>query len=294
MSPTADPGLVAGEVEAGGLSFRTFTAGQGERLVLLLHGFPSTSAMWEPVIDHLRSEDRTVIAFDQRGYSPGARPTEVEAYGRQQLVGDVVAVADALGFDRFDVIGHDWGGAVAWGIAATHPDRVRSVASVSTPHPDALVEAFGLPSGDQAQRSSYMQLFSSEVGKAEAELLDASHGGLEAQHRRWGMDDFQSDTAGRVRRQTEALSEPGALTGALNWYRRGFEWAGLGPVEVPALYVWPTEDAALGREAAELTRNYVTGPYRFVELDGISHWAVEQDPARVGLELSEHLAALRD
>ena len=294
MPPAADPGFVTGEIEAGGLRYRTFTAGRGERLVLLLHGFPSTSAMWEPVIGHLRSEDRTVVAFDQRGYSPGARPTEVEAYGRQHLVGDVVAVAEALGFDRFDVIGHDWGGAVAWGVAAAYPERVRSVASVSTPHPDALVEAFMLPSGDQAQRSSYMQLFSSEVGKAEAELLDPARGGLEGQHRRWGMEDFQPGSAERVRRQGEALSEPGALTGALNWYRRGFEWVGLGSVAVPSLYVWPTEDVALGREAAELTRNYVTGDYRFVELDGISHWAVEQDPTRVGLELSRHLAALRD
>jgi pimeloyl-ACP methyl ester carboxylesterase len=283
------PEPTAFEVEAGGLTFRAVSAGEGERLVLLLHGFPTTQAMWEPVLGRLAIEGRRVVSFDQRGYSPGARPEAVEEYGRTQLVGDVIAVADALDAGEFDLVGHDWGGAVAWGVAAAHPDRVRTVTSVSTPHPDALVEAFGLPSGDQLRRSAYMGLFSDEVGKAETVLLDPANGGLAAQYAQWGMDPAWPGVAERIDRYVKLLTEPGALTGALNWYRRGSEWTGVGQVTVPALYLWPTDDVALGPEAAELTARYMDGPYRYVELDGISHWAIDQDPDRIVTEMEAHL-----
>lgn len=261
--------------------------------MLLLHGFPSTSAMWARVMPALAEMGGGVrlIAFDQRGYSAGARPEPVEEYGRSQLVGDVVAVAEALGADRFDVVGHDWGGAVAWGVAAAQPARVRSVTSLSVPHPDALVEAMGLPSGQQAEMSGYMALFGSEPGKAEDVLLDPAGGGLEGQFERWGMDRTNEENWATVKHHISVLAQPGALTGALNWYRRGFEWVGVGRIEVPALYIWPTEDAALGREAAELTQKYVDGVYRFVEVPGTSHWVVEEQPDLVVEEISAHLAS---
>lgn len=159
------------EVEVGELRFRTRLAGDGDRLVVLLHGFPQTSWMWRHVVPELAARGYRVAAPDQRGYSPGARPDDVESYGFDALTGDVVGLAAALGHERFDVVGHDWGGAVAWGVAARFPERVRSVTAVSTPHPTALVEAMGAPSGDQAAKSSYMALFGSEKGKAEAVLL---------------------------------------------------------------------------------------------------------------------------
>ena len=276
-------------VRVGDLDFQVRTAGEGDRLVLLLHGFPQTSYMWQGFLEALAGEGYRVAAPDQRGYSPGARPDDVEQYGVEALTGDVVGLAEALGHDRFDVVGHDWGAAVAWGVAAGHPNRVRSVTAVATPHPTALVEAMGSPSGDQATKSSYMGLFGGEKGQAEAVLLDESQGGLRRIYREWGLLDDEEAAAG-VDEYVRVLSEPEALTGALNWYRRGFEWAAIAPVEVPALYVWGSEDVALGREAAELTEKYVTGPYRFVELEGISHWTVEHAGDRLLAELKSHLA----
>lgn len=276
------------EVRVGELVFRTRVAGDGDRLVLLLHGFPQMSWMWRHVIPALVSDGYRVAAPDQRGYSPGARPDEVEAYGFEALTDDAAGLAAALGHERFDVVGHDWGGAVAWGTAARFPDQVRSVTSVSTPHPTALVEAMGAPSGDQANKSAYMGLFGAEKGQAEAALLGGGADGLRDIYRKWGLGTGDDDD---VEAYVAELSDEPRLSAALNWYRRGFEWATVGPVDVPALYVWGTEDVALGREAAELTEKYVRGPYRFVVLDGVDHWIAEHAGDRLLAELQAHLAA---
>lgn len=279
------------EIRVGDLVFRVRTAGDGERLVVLLHGFPQTSYMWRNVIPALAAAGYRVAAPDQRGYSPGARPDDVQLYGVDALTGDVAGLATALGHDRFDVVGHDWGGAVAWGVAARFAARVRSVTSLATPHPTALVEAMGAPSGDQANKSSYMALFSSEKGKAEAVLLDDGAGGLRRIYQEWGLVEDAEAARADVDEYVRVLSEPGALTGALNWYRQGYEWAAIAPVEVPALYIWGTEDVALGREGAELTEKYVTGPYEFVVLDGVDHWTTEHAGDRLLEELKAHLAS---
>lgn len=276
------------EVAVGDLVFRTRVAGDGDRLVILLHGFPQTSWMWRNVIPALAAAGYRVAAPDQRGYSPGARPEDVEAYGFEALTGDVVGLAASLGHERFDVVGHDWGGAVAWGTAARFSDQVRSVTSVSTPHPTALVEAMGTASGDQLEKSSYMTLFGAEKGKAEAVLLGDGADGLRGVYQSWGLGTQEGDD---VDAYVTALSDEPTLSAALNWYRRGFEWAAVDPVEVPALYVWGTEDVALGREGAELTKKYMRGHYRFVVLDGVDHWVAEHAGDRLIAELKTHLAA---
>lgn len=287
MGATESPKLE--EIAVGEFVFRVGVAGDGDRLVVLLHGFPQTSHMWLKVMGPLAAAGYRVVAPDQRGYSPGARPESVEAYGVEGLTSDVAGLAEALGHDRFDVVGHDWGGAIAWGVAAGYPDRVRSVTAVATPHPTALVEAMGLPSGDQARRSSYMALFGDEPGKAEAVLLGDGEGNLRSLYEMWGL--AGDDTSADVDEYVRVLSEPGALTAALNWYRRGFEWASIDAVNVPALYVWGSEDVALGREAAELTEKYVKGPYRFVELEGVSHWTAEHAGGQLLAEIQTHLSS---
>ena len=288
MAPSASQLPKLEEIEVGDYIFRARTAGDGERLVLLLHGFPQTSFMWRNLMGPLADDGYRVVAPDQRGYSPGARPEATEAYGLEALTSDVVGLADSLGHQRFDVVGHDWGGAVAWATASRYPERVRSVTSVATPHPTALVEAVVLPSGDQAKRSSYMGLFASEPGKAEAVLLADGAAGLRELYRSWGFGDEHSTD---VEEYVAVMSEPGTLTAALNWYRRGSEWAAIDSVEVPALYLWGTEDPALGREAAELTQKHVSGPYRFVELEGVTHWTIEFAADRVLAEIQNHLAS---
>jgi pimeloyl-ACP methyl ester carboxylesterase len=223
------------------------------------------------------------VAFDQRGYSPGARPDDVAAYKPAALVSDVLQVADACGVDRFDLVGHDFGGMVAWMVAGHHPDRVRTLTVASTPHPAAFRSSYQR-SSDQNERSGYMRSFrAAERGEVEADLLADGAAGLRAVYA--GLDD------GAVEEYVEVLSQPGALVAAIDWYRSmsGTASAATPPSAVPTLYVWSDQDPALGREAAEATAALVTGPYRFEVFEGVGHWVPELAADRFTALLLEHL-----
>ncbi|WP_346538742.1 alpha/beta hydrolase [Micromonospora sp. DPT] len=260
-------------VEARGLTFEVRTGGpEGGEPVLLLHGFPQHGGEWDEVVPALHAAGLRTYAPDQRGYSPGARPTEVAAYRLPELIEDALALLDALGVEAAHVVGHDWGAVVAWGLAAGHPERVRTLTAVSVPHPAAMAHALANDPRQQA-RSSYVLLFR-QPGKAEKVLLAVRATAL----RRLlsGVGD-----AGRVARYAEPMREPGALTGALNWYRAmsRADLARTGPVTVPTTFVWSDKDVAIGRTAAEACAAQVTGPYRFVALPGVTHWIPDEAPA---------------
>src|SRR5579859_1629011 len=131
------------------------TGGDGpEDVAILLHGFPQDRRCWDRVTSALAEGGYRVLAPDLRGYSPGARPAARSAYRNSQLAADVLALADAAGAERFHLAGHDWGAALAWYVAGRHPGRVRSLAALSVPHPQAFVQA--LMSSSQLARSWYM------------------------------------------------------------------------------------------------------------------------------------------
>ena len=147
-------------IRVAGMDFRARVAnlrGRGDG-VILLHGWPQTSASWQPVMTELARLGYRVAAFDQRGYSPGARPTGIAAYALEQLVADVIGIADALGFDRFHLAGHDWGAAVGWSVLIARPDRILSWSALSIAHPAAFGEALRRDA-DQRRRSRYIQFF---------------------------------------------------------------------------------------------------------------------------------------
>jgi pimeloyl-ACP methyl ester carboxylesterase len=201
-----------------------------------------------------------------------------------ELVGDVLALADQAGVDRFHVVGHDWGGAVAWALATDHADRLRTLTVLSTPHPGAFLRS-AVTSG-QAFRSWYMGLF--QIPRVPEWLTLAGDGRVAlSAMRRSGLSEEWA------REYLEAMKEPGALTGALNWYRAlPYEASAVRdakPVTAPTLYVWSTGDVALGRKAAELTARFVSGPYRFEILEGVPHWIPEEAPDAVVRLLLEHL-----
>lgn len=274
-------------LEVGPLRFTALADGPEDgELVLLLHGFPQSAATWSRQLPVLARAGFRAVAPDQRGYSPGARPSGVHAYDVDLLVGDVVGMADSLGADRFHLVGHDWGGIVAWHAAATIAHRLRSLTVVSTPHPTAWSTALADPGSDQTQRSSYIEGFK-QPGSADAWLAD------DAAFLRLAFE--ASGLAGHdVSRHVQVLTEPGALDAALDWYRAyDFRGATLDDVTVPTLYVWSTEDPALGRTAAELTGRHVTGPYRFEVLEGAPHWIPEAAADRFDPLLLQHLEANR-
>lgn len=254
-------------------------------LVLLLHGFPQTSWSWRAQLAALGDAGYRAVAPDQRGYSPGARPAEVERYGIPSLVSDVLAIADALGGDRFHLVGHDWGAAVAWQVAGRHQDRVRSLTILSVPHPKAFGRALAGEGGsDQSTRSSYIDFFRSD----EAADTFTQNGG-DGLRNMFAMTGLTED----VQPYIDVLLQPGAMQGALNWYRAASltDVDDLGEITMPTLFVWSTEDPALGPDAARWTEQYVSGPYRFEIFEGVGHWIAESEPDRLNALLLEHVAA---
>jgi pimeloyl-ACP methyl ester carboxylesterase len=270
--------------ERDGLRFDVVDSGplDGEPVVLL-HGFPQDASCWDQVSPPLHEAGYRTLAPNQRGYSPGARPAGASSYRFRELVDDVLAMADAAGVDGFQVVGHDWGAQVAWALAADQPERATSVASLSVPHPAAFKAA---ALRGQILRSWYMGLFQAR-GVAERVLRPGS----------WLWTRFMAGLPAEVAEHyAERMSEPGALTGALSWYRAlplelRHPSVRVGSIRVPTLYVWGAHDPALGRAAAELTADYVSGPYRFEILAASGHWLPESSAELVGPLLLEHLGS---
>jgi pimeloyl-ACP methyl ester carboxylesterase len=197
-------------IPARGMEFRARIAGAKGDGVILLHGFPVTSAMWEPLLAAAADAGYRAVAFDQRGYSPDARPEGAASYAAPELIDDVMAVADAVGFERFHLVGHDWGSAVGWGVVLRHPERVLTWSSLSIPHPAAFLGALQ-DDPDQQRRSAYFRLFSTPWVP---EIMFTFNGlaGLRA-----GVYDQMSPA--QREEYLRVFAEPGALTAALNWYR---------------------------------------------------------------------------
>jgi pimeloyl-ACP methyl ester carboxylesterase len=258
-------------LEVNRLRFPAYAVGpETGELVLFLHGFPEFADMWLPVMSAIAAADFRAVAVTQRGYSPEARPLQVEEYTVNHLLADILGLADRWGAQSFHLVAHDWGGLLAWHIAAAHPDRLHSLTVLSTPHPDAFFEAIQTDE-DQKQRSRYMEFFRMPGGVAES-YFQAD-----------GFQRLRNVYQGRVsEKRIEAnmrrLAEPGALTAALNWYRALDFTARIGSVSVPTLFVWGSADMAVGETTAIRTADHVTGPYRFERLEGMSHWLVDETP----------------
>lgn len=274
------------EIAANGLTFRCRDAGESGEPVVLLHGFPETSHMWLGLIPRLVEAGYRCLAPDQRGYSPGARPEGIEHYRYRDIASDVVALADACGFESFHLIGHDWGAGAGWAAVDLWPGRIRSWTALSVPH----VASFGRAireDPDQSQKSQYITFFQTP-GVAEAALSADDFAGLK---RIWS-----ESSAEEVEEYLSVFRQPGALAAALNWYRgsRGIDpndpAVAFGPVATPTLLIWGNRDMAIGRVAVEGAAKHMVGPYRFVELDA-GHWLIQEALERVTQEILAHLRA---
>ncbi len=270
-----------------GLTFDVSDHGPADgRVVILLHGFPEDRRCWDPLLTPLLGAGYRVLSPDQRGYSPGARPHGRRNYTLDLLAGDVLALADAAGAsaDRFDLVGHDWGAAVAWHLAGSRPDRVRSLTALSVPHSRALLDA--TVRGPQLVRSWYM-LFFQLPWAPEAIFRLVGVDRLAARLERSGLDQPSA------RRYAARAATPSSIVGALNWYRalplqRGERAE---PVTVPTLYLWGRGDRFITRVAAERCGRHVVGPFRFVPIDEATHWLPSAYPVEVAPALLAHLSA---
>lgn len=282
------PDLERIELPVRGLVFDALAAGPaGGPLVLLLHGFPQTSLAWREIMLPLAAAGYRAVAPDQRGYSPRARPDEVSAYSRADLTADVLAFADHLGAERFHLVGHDWGAVLVWQVAGRHPDRLLSLTSLSVPHPAAMLRTVQPDSGtDQRQRSSYIAMFREEG--SERGILANDRVGLRLIYLGAGLTEAQAEP------YLEHVGNEATLRAALNWYRAAslIDIEGLGPITAPTLFVFSTNDPAIGREAADGCGEMVEGPFRYEILEGVSHFIPEQAPEQVVPLLLEHLRSV--
>lgn len=269
------------QIELGDLTFDvTVTGPQDAPVVLLLHGFPQSAHSWRLVLPSL-AEYRVVVP-DQRGYSPGARPDDVEDYRIGALTADAIGILDALDVRQAHVVGHDWGAAVAWQLGARHPERVRTLTALSVPHPRAFIDALR---SDEEQRtaSQYMREFA-QPGYDQILLADGGARFREV------LDDASPEVD--VEAMLAAAREPGALAAWLKWYaaQRREDIADTPVVTVPTMHVWSDGDRALRAAGAHRTAEYVSGPYRFETLLGVSHWIPEEAADQLGRLLVEQFA----
>jgi len=290
------------EIEARGLRFTADVSGPEAGVgVLFLHGFPNSRHSWGAQIEACAAAGYRCVAPDQRGYSPGARPDDISDYAVEEIVADAIGVADACGWDRFHLVGHDWGGQIAWVTALTHPDRLLSLSVLSRPHPAAFARAMESDAA-QAGRSRHHKAFQ-DPGMADR-LLENDAEPLRNTlvfENASGLFGPGDGKAGK-RRMSDAvagghlsvLRDREGLNAALNWYRAAFQGQStlarpdMPNVTVPTLYAWGTEDMSVGRAAAEGTQSCVDAAYDFLEIEGAGHFLAEEVPDRISTALLSH------
>jgi pimeloyl-ACP methyl ester carboxylesterase len=269
------------------LTFDALVGGEaGAPLVLLLHGFAESMHCWRAQVAALSAAGYRAVAPSQRGYSPGARPDTADTanYHIDRLMDDAMAIVAASGYgdQRFHLVGHDWGGSIAWALADRFPERLASLTVLSRPHPNAFNRALQMPDGDQAHRSRHHTAFL-EPGAADVVLADDA---------KWLRERLAAAgvPAAAIEAHLSVLGNKAAMEAALAWYRaRGAIRSPLGPIRTPTLYIWGDADDTVGRTAAAGTADFVAAPYRFEVLPGVCHFAADQAPDRVSELLLQQL-----
>jgi pimeloyl-ACP methyl ester carboxylesterase len=266
-------------VDVNGTGIEVVVHGEG-RPVVLIHGFPDTGRLWRNQVPALADAGFRVIVPDLRGYGGSDKPADVESYAIPFLAGDVLGVLDALGVERAHVVGHDWGAALAWAVAAFAPDRVDRLVALSVGNPIAF-RSVGIP---QFEKSWYMLLF---------QFPDIAEQWLTADgwtnFREWSR---HPDADGVI----ADLERDGSLTPGLNYYRANIppeSWVGppmdLPPIAAPTMGVWSSGDFALTEAQMTDSSKYVSGSWRYERVEGPGHWMQLEAPDEVNRLLLDFL-----
>lgn len=249
-------------------------------LVILLHGFPEFWYGWRNQIEPLAAAGFRVLAPDQRGYNLSDKPRGVHSYQIHRLVGDVIGLLDALERQQAFLVGHDWGGAVAWQVARVYPARVHKLAVINIPHP-AVMQRTLRQSWRQRRKSWYMLFFQIPwlpefmARRANWRLLTQS------MRRTSRRNTFTDEDFEHYQR---AWAQPGAITAMIHWYRglrlpTGLRRAGL-QISVPTLLIWGVQDRFLGQEMAEPSIEFCDSG-RLELIEAASHWVQHEEAPRV-------------
>lgn len=282
-----EPGWTSRFVTANGVRLHVVEAGSPSGApVILLHGFPEFWWAWRKQIGPLAAAGYRVIVPDMRGYHLSDKPAGIGAYHLDLLADDVVALADAIGIGRFHLVAHDWGGVVAWWVAARHAPRIERLVVMDAPHPDSWARAMRRDPA-QALRSTYVLLF--QLPRLPETLLGSFRfKGLRRLMTMSARPDAFSP--GEMERYVSAWSQPGALTAMLNYYRAlRRRHASTPPARItpPTLILWGENDTALGRPIAEEAVALCNrGSLRIIP--GTSHWLHAEKPEAVTHAVLEH------
>lgn len=295
-----EPIFQHGYAQVGDVRLHYAECGVGERLVVLLHGFPECWYSWRQQLPALGAHFR-VVAPDMRGYNLSSKPGRVEDYRSEKLVDDVLGLIRHCGAREAAIIGHDWGAGVAWAVAERHPEYVWKLASLQVP-PFAVWRAN--LSWRQALRSWYMLFFQLPrlpewwLGANDFAQLDAM---FKATARRGTFTATDLAIFKTALKQQGPGDEVTALTGAINYYRanvfRMFKqadnWtpASGGRVRVPTLFVYGERDQFIVPETVQGVGAYIAAPYREVRIAHASHWVQQEAPAEVNAALLDFLQA---
>jgi len=273
-------------ITSNGIKLHYVTQGEGP-LMLMLHGFPEFWYSWRHQIPEFSSSYK-VVALDLRGYNKSDKPQQQSAYVMSEFIKDIEGVIQGLGYDRCVLVGHDWGGMIAWYFAYAHPEMVEKLIVMNIPHPAKFAE--GLHTPQQLMRSSYAFFFQLPVLPelliqwSDYQAIESAFKGMAINKSAFSSQDIEA--------YKNAASRRGALTAMLNYYRNAFSNMGKqnwSILQVPTLMIWGEEDTALGKELTYGTQEYVKD-FQIRYIPNCSHWVQQEEPALVNQYMREFIA----
>ena len=292
----SEPIFRHGYAQVGDVRLHYAECGAGERLVVLLHGFPECWYSWRHQLMAL-GDRYTVVAPDMRGYNLSDKPARVEDYKIDLLVDDVLGLVHHFGEQTAAVVGHDWGAGVAWAVAQKHPEYVWKLVAMQVPPFAVWRRNITLR---QMIRSWYMLFF--QIPRLPEWWMSRNDYAV--------VEDIFKTTVARPGAFTdadiavykEALSEPGALTASINYYRANFfslflkrrrapEALSDGRIRVPTLFIYGEQDHAVIPDTVRDVRSYVDAPYREVRIASSAHWVQNEAFSEVNAALQSFLAS---
>lgn len=286
--------------DVNGIRLHYVSIGLG-KLILFAHGFPEFWAEWEHQLTEF-GRDHQAVAVDMRGYNLSSKPAEVDAYHVTDLIEDLRALAEHLGHQKMILVAHDWGGAVAWAIAMRHPEWLEKLIIINAPHAAIFAREL-LNNPDQQKASQYMLTFRSP--QAETILSENNYGWLTNALFKWGSK--WKMTAEIRQKYIEAWSQPGALTGALNYYRASPLYPPASEkdkegikkimdlpremftIRVPTLVIWGELDQALLVGNLDGLEQYVDD-LTIKRIPDATHWIIHEQPEVVNSLIREFIA----
>ena len=294
------PTITHGYANVNGIRLHYAASGKGNKLVILLHGFPEFWYSWQKQLVAL-SENFHVVAPDLRGYNLSDKPPRVEDYRIDKLVGDVIGLIDHFGAQQAAVVGHDWGAGVAWAVAQRYPERVSKLAVMQVPLLSAWRANLTLK---QLLRSWYMFFF--QIPRLPEWVMSRQNFRAIEQTFEERVGRKNSFSKADVERYKEAARQPGALTGAINYYRanlrdrffvrrpQGESKPSEGRIQVPTLFIFGEQDFAIIPATVQGLDRYIDAEYREVRIPDSGHWVQNEAPAEVNAALTDFLSSQQD